>query len=179
MWLLIHTGIQVDKISKWASTRNFPKNVNGLIYNISHKTCTWLCFVLLRLHYQLIRIHVIHLPTSFRIVSPALRQNRLVHCCDVIMGGMVYQITSLTTIYSGADQRKHQSSASLALVREFTGDRWIPRTNGNNAENISIWWRHHGLTTTLYTTKYASVFLGMYSTGSFRTRDFHLKLPLV
>ena len=35
-----------------------------------------------------------------------------------------------STVYSGADQRKHQSSASLAFVREFTGDRWIPRTNG-------------------------------------------------
>ena len=39
---------------------------------------------------------------------------------DVIMGAMASQITSLTivyrTVYSGADQRKHQSSASLALV---------------------------------------------------------------
>ena len=26
--------------------------------------------------------------------------------------------------------KKHQSSASLALCGEFTGDRWIPRTNG-------------------------------------------------
>ena len=34
------------------------------------------------------------------------------------------------TVYSGADQRKHQSSASLAFVREFTIDRWIPRTKG-------------------------------------------------
>ena len=37
------------------------------------------------------------------------------------MGAMVSQITSLTIIYStdylGADQRKHQSSASLAFVR--------------------------------------------------------------
>ena len=36
------------------------------------------------------------------------------------MSGMASQITSLTivysTIYSGADQRKHQSSASLAFV---------------------------------------------------------------
>ena len=36
------------------------------------------------------------------------------------MGGMASQITSLTivysTVYSGADQRKHQSSASLAFV---------------------------------------------------------------
>ena len=39
------------------------------------------------------------------------------------MGAMAYQITSLTIVYStvcsGADQRKHQSSASLAFVRGF------------------------------------------------------------
>ena len=43
------------------------------------------------------------------------------HCCDVIMGAMASQITSLTivysTVHSGPDQRKHQSSASLAFVR--------------------------------------------------------------
>ena len=37
------------------------------------------------------------------------------------MGTMASQITNLTivysTVYSGADQRKHQSSASLAFVR--------------------------------------------------------------
>ena len=40
---------------------------------------------------------------------------------DVIMGAKASQITSLTigysTVYSGADQRKHQSSASLTFVR--------------------------------------------------------------
>ena len=50
------------------------------------------------------------------------------------MGTMATQITSLTIVYStfylGEDQRKHQRSASLAFVREFTDDRWIPRTNG-------------------------------------------------
>ena len=48
------------------------------------------------------------------------------HKCDVIMGGMASQITSLTivywTIHSGADQGKHQSSESLAFVREI--QRW-------------------------------------------------------
>ena len=43
------------------------------------------------------------------------------HYGDVIMGTIASQITSLTivysTVYSGADQRKHQSSASLAFVR--------------------------------------------------------------
>ena len=42
------------------------------------------------------------------------------HYSDVIMGAMASQITSLiiiySTVYSGADQRKHQSSASLAFV---------------------------------------------------------------
>ena len=42
------------------------------------------------------------------------------HCNDVIMGAMASQTTSLTlvysTVYSGADQRKHQSSASLAFA---------------------------------------------------------------
>ena len=41
------------------------------------------------------------------------------------MGAMASQITSLTivysTVYSGADQRKRQSSASLAFVGEITG----------------------------------------------------------
>ena len=50
------------------------------------------------------------------------------------MGAMASQITRLTivysTVYSDADQRKHQSSASLAYVREFTGERGIPRANG-------------------------------------------------
>ena len=60
------------------------------------------------------------------------------------MGTMASQITSLTivysTVYSGADQRKHQSSASLAFVPgEF------PTQMASNAENVSIWWRRHEL----------------------------------
>ena len=43
------------------------------------------------------------------------------HYNDIIMSAMASQITSLTiiysTVYSGADQRKHQSFASLAFVR--------------------------------------------------------------
>ena len=48
------------------------------------------------------------------------------HYLDVIMGAMVSQITSLTivhsTVHSGADQRIHQSTASLAFVRGI--HRW-------------------------------------------------------
>ena len=57
-----------------------------------------------------------------------------VHYNDVIMSAVASQMTSVSivswTLGSGADQRKHQSSASLAFVRGIHRDRWIPRTNG-------------------------------------------------
>ena len=59
------------------------------------------------------------------------------------MTTMASQITSLTVVYSivysGADQRKHQSSASLAFVRGIhrsTGE--FPVQRASNAENVSI-----------------------------------------
>ena len=52
------------------------------------------------------------------------RDNALIaHYDDVIMTMLASQITSLTVVYSivysGVNQRKHQSSASLAFVREI------------------------------------------------------------
>ena len=70
------------------------------------------------------------------------------YCGDVIMSAMASQITSLTivnsTVYSAVDLRKHQSSVSLAFVRGIY--RWAvnsPHKGPGNAENASIWWRHH------------------------------------
>ena len=51
----------------------------------------------------------------------------IIYYSDIIMGAMASQITSLTivysTVYSGADQRKHQSSASLVFARGI--HRWL------------------------------------------------------
>ena len=51
----------------------------------------------------------------------AIAWTGLIHPGGVIMGAIASQITSLTiaysTVYSGADQRKYQSSASPAFVR--------------------------------------------------------------
>ena len=73
--------------------------------------------------------------------------NTAYHYIDVITTTIASQITSLTvvysTVYSDADQSKHQSSASLALVWRIHRDRWIPRTKGQLRGNVSIWWRHH------------------------------------
>ena len=64
------------------------------------------------------------------------------------MGEMASQITSPTivysTVYSGADQIKNQSSASLAIcagnspvIEEFSAQM------AGNAENVFIWWRYY------------------------------------
>ena len=68
---------------------------------------------------------------------------------DVIMGAIASQITSLTiiysTVYSDADHRKQNIKAPRH--RPLAGNS--PRTGGfpaqraSNAENVSIWWRHH------------------------------------
>ena len=64
------------------------------------------------------------------------------------MSMVVSQITSFSIVCSivcsGADQRKHQSSASLAFVRGI--HRWPANSPHNElvTEIFSIWWRHHG-----------------------------------
>ena len=84
------------------------------------------------------RIPVICLPIYLR------------HYCDVIMGTMVSQITSLTTVYSrihsGTDHRKHQSSASLAFVRGI--HRWPLNSTHKwpvTRKIAPFWWCHHRL----------------------------------
>ena len=72
------------------------------------------------------------------------------HYGYVIMGTIASQITSLkivySTVYSDADQRKHQSSASLAFfVGNSPGTGEFPTQMASNAENVSIQWRHHAV----------------------------------
>ena len=68
------------------------------------------------------------------------------HYSDVIMGVMVSQITSLLfTLPFIQAQIKEKSKLCVAglcegnstVTGEFTAQR------ANNAENVSIWWRHH------------------------------------
>ena len=60
--------------------------------------------------------------------------SHIIHYNDVTMGAITSQITSraivYSIVYSSWDQRKHQSSKSMAFVRGIHRDRWIPRTNG-------------------------------------------------
>ena len=63
---------------------------------------------------------------AFTVVINLHHYNDVTHYGDVIMTMMASQITSLkivySAVYSGADQRKHQSPASLAFLRGI--HRW-------------------------------------------------------
>ena len=68
----------------------------------------------------------------------------LSHCCDVIMGVMASEITSLTQSFIQA-----QIKENIKAPRHwpFAGNSPVavefPTQMASNAENVSIWWRHH------------------------------------
>ena len=72
-------------------------------------------------------MHIYYIYTYIREWIPLLLFQRttclLLHYDDVIMTMLASQITSLmvvySIVYSGVNERKHQSSASLAFVREI------------------------------------------------------------
>ena len=98
--------------------------------NISTYMYIYLCFLVVHIFRYIMfhsrkRIRKFHLQNDGSLYLPHF-VNRENHYSDVIMTAMAPQIISLTivysTLYSGADQRKHQTSASLAFVRRI--DRW-------------------------------------------------------
>ena len=81
---------------------------------------------------KLVVLHINHQPTD------------LPHCSDAIMSAMASQITGdsivHSTVCSGADQRKRViglCDGNSPMTGEFPA-QWV-----SNAENVSIWWRHH------------------------------------
>ena len=74
---------------------------------------------------------------------------QLLHYSDVIMNTMASQITSVSFVYSTVLFRSKKISkprfTGLCMRNSpVTGD--FPAQRANNAENVSIWWRHHGFT---------------------------------
>ena len=70
------------------------------------------------------------------------------HYSDVIMSAMTSQITGLSivclTVCPGTDQRKKTELRVTGLCEgnpPVTGG--FPSQRASNAENVSIWWRHH------------------------------------
>ena len=116
---------------------------------------------------QLIR--VIHLTISFRVArlwaitwahewpitsEIALKDmdkiNRyFVHNSDVIMSTMASQITGVSIVYSNVCSGADQTKTSKLWVTGLCGGNSpvsgeFPAQGASNAENVPIWWRHHG-----------------------------------
>ena len=120
--------------SKWKAPRFF--SWKWFLY-----AWIWLQFLELN-EEKILTLHFYHVHLMYIYNSSILMDGRAcissgypnLHYDDVIMTTMASQITSLTvvnsTVYSDADQRKHQTPASLAFVWGSHRDRWIPRTKG-------------------------------------------------
>ena len=73
---------------------------------------------------------------------------RVCHYNDVIKGPMASRITSLaivySAVYSGVDQEKTSKLRVTGLCAgNSPGTVEFPAQMASNAENASIWWRHH------------------------------------
>ena len=129
LWCLLPTSIECIW---WGPT----------VHHILHVWYAWWKYIISWNSYYSLIYHVllniiIHMncKVDCEIWNTTWKSMNLVHCGlvtsygdkdhynDVIMGTIVSQITSLTivysTVYSDADQRKHQCSASLAFVRRI------------------------------------------------------------
>ena len=77
------------------------------------------------------------------------------HYDDVIMGAIASQITSHTIVYSTVLFRRRSKRTSKLRVTglcvgNLAGTGEFPAQMASNAENVSISWRHHGVTIHAY-----------------------------
>ena len=77
------------------------------------------------------------------------KENRYIkqHCYDVIMRPTASQITSLTTVYAIVYRARSKKTLKLRVTGLCAGNSpetvEFPTQMASNAENVSIWWRHH------------------------------------
>ena len=72
------------------------------------------------------------------------------HYSDVVMSAIASQIIGISSVCcSGPNQRKHQSSATLAFVRGINRSPVdSPYKEPVTQEKVSFWWRHHNKNST-------------------------------
>ena len=106
------------------------------------------------LSWQLRRVIAMFVPVGYafhfcvgeqHIISRDIMPHGHLQYGDVIMSVMTFQITSLTivcaTVCWAVDQRKHQSSTSLVLMRWI--HRWPVNSPHKGPVTRKIWWRYH------------------------------------
>ena len=116
-------------------------------------------FLLRRLHLKLTSVILqtfclgeMSWDTTAVVPTQLLREANLTwksHYNEVIMTAMASQITSLTIAYSSVDARRRlKKTSKLRVTGLCAGNSLVtgefPAQRASNAENVSIWWRHHG-----------------------------------
>ena len=112
--------VQLTICQHWLMLQNFVFGGRACFFLVPQNN-----IITVRCHYNTVRFlsntHKRHPVAHPSFVSWKSDLCSVTHYNDVIMGALVSQITSLTivysTVYSGTDQRKHISSASLAFVQ--------------------------------------------------------------
>ena len=128
-------GVRVSHRSRYFLSqilRHFHKNIRSRVDNESYFLCTG---------------NISNVNFTTKILIDALTSNAG-HYNDVIMSAMGSQITSLTIVYSPVYSRRRWKKAQKFRVTGLcegnspvTGE--LPAQKANNAESVSIWWRHH------------------------------------
>ena len=97
---------------------------------------------------------------SFRFFKLSCRDTLVRHYSDVIMDPMASQITSLTIVYSTVIQARSKKTSKLRVTGLCVGNSPVtgefPVQMASNAENVSIWWHHHGRRTCMHVAACAS-----------------------
>ena len=69
------------------------------------------------------------------------------HYGDVAMGAITSQITSVSIVFSTVclctDKKKSKPRVTGLCAGNSPGTGEFPAQKASNAENVSIWWRHH------------------------------------
>ena len=149
-----HAGIGVDKLpfcsyhEKFFEHLPYPWSLSmKIIWQLNDKSIS------------ILHVYFVYYPLKSSAVSITTllwRDISVMHYSDAIMSAMASQITGVSVVYtslrSGTDQRKHQSSASLAFERIIhRRPVYSPQTEPVRRENVSIWWRHNGFLKALAT----------------------------
>ena len=112
---------QITPYGCWTGQVSFVQRMKHYLtdaYRCTNQQVCFVCFHFIKMHFENFLQTNVTKNVTVRGISR--------HYSEAIMGAMASQITNLTivysSVYSGADQRKHQSSASLAFVRGI--HRW-------------------------------------------------------
>ena len=146
--------IPASRIFIWVATKvywNRPRDVfdfnDGVLHWVMRYVVLWSLKGLLQM-YPTVSIKYMH--EIWRDHSLASRRYN-----DVIMCAMASQITSITVVYSTVySKRRSKQTSKLRVTGHCAGNSPMtgefPAQRTSNTENVSIWWRHHGVIWTLW-----------------------------